>query len=260
MGSSVTHLTPYTLECGLCWSTFTLQFSYTNQDIFVEQIHWKILHTLNNQIMESSSTVSILGTITTVRVATSRLLRQLAIYLTILADLLDIESMEIKTIMVDSIINEQEKECLEMNGMDDITETKTSEDEIVEESSRSRKDTLLSTDSGLEPDIISELDLSDFAPSRDEETGLDLITLDEVSYHNSVDDAWIVVYDKIYEMTEYLESSRHPGGEDVIQEYLGYDATLAFRGVNHSKSALRVLDKYCIGILPSYERLNFSSE
>merc|ERR1711976_631560 len=240
MGSSVTHLSPYTLECGLCRSTFTLQFSYTNQDIFLQQIHW-ILHTLNNQIMESSSTVSILGTITTVRVASSRLLRQLAIYLTILADLLDIES-------------------LEMNGMNDITETKTNEDDIVEESLRSRKDTLLSTDSGLEHDIISELDLSDFAPSRDEETGLDLITLDEVSFHNTVDDAWIVVYDKVFEMTEYLESSKHPGGEDVILEYLGYDATLAFRGVNHSMSALRVLDKYCIGILPSYERLNFSSE
>ena len=61
-------------------------------------------------------------------------------------------------------------------------------------------------------------------------------------------------------LTEYLEGAQHPGGEDVILEYLGYDATLAFRGVNHSRSTLRVLDKYCIGILPANERLNFSSD
>ena len=102
--------------------------------------------------------------------------------------------------------------------------------------------------------------LQDFVLGKDPESGLDLICLDEVSYHNTREDAWIVIYDKVYEMTDYLEDGGHPGGEDVILEYLGYDATLAFRGVAHSKSALRFLEKYCIGILPSEERLNFSSD
>ena len=35
----------------------------------------------------------------------------------------------------------------------------------------------------------------------------------------------------------------------------GYDATVAFRGVGHSKAAFRTLNKYCIGILPEHERL-----
>ena len=67
----------------------------------------------------------------------------------------------------------------------------------------------------------------------------------------------MVIYDKVYDVTEYLERGSHPGGEDVMMEYLGYDATMAFRGVGHSKGALRILEKYVVGILPVDERLNF---
>ena len=67
----------------------------------------------------------------------------------------------------------------------------------------------------------------------DPETGLEMISLEEVSYHFTRDDAWMVIYDKVHDMTEYLERRSHPGGEDVMLEYLGYDATMAFRGVGH---------------------------
>ena len=40
-----------------------------------------------------------------------------------------------------------------------------------------------------------------------------------------------------------------------MQDYLGYDATLAFRSVGHSSDAMNMLDKYLIGILPKNERL-----
>ena len=50
-----------------------------------------------------------------------------------------------------------------------------------------------------------------------------------------------MIYDKVYDVTEFLSS--HPGGEDVLLEYLGYDATLAFRGVGHSKAAVRMLKR-----------------
>ena len=94
----------------------------------------------------------------------------------------------------------------------------------------------------------------------DLETGLEVISLDEVSYHCTIEDGWMVIYDKVYDVTEYLEGGRHPGGEDVMMEYLGYDATMAFRGVGHSKGALRMLEKYVVGILPVDERLNFRSD
>ena len=92
----------------------------------------------------------------------------------------------------------------------------------------------------------------------DPETGLEVISLEEVSYHCSREDGWMVIYDKVYDVTEYLERGRHPGGEDVMMEYLGYDATMAFRGVGHSRAVSRMLEKYLVGILPVDERLCFS--
>ena len=172
-------------------------------------------------------------------------LRQLAMYLNIIADLLDVENIT--------------EHVQEQPNLPKIYSSDLEEEIVLSESNfdsvRERKDTVTSTDSGFEFDEIP-----DFPTGKDEKTGLDLISLDEVSYHNTRDDAWIVIYDQVYEMTNYIESSSHPGGEDVIMEYIGYDATLAFRGVNHSKSALKFLDRYCIGILPLDERLNFSKE
>ena len=117
---------------------------------------------------------------------------------------------------------------------------------------RQRKDTLDSIDSGLEEDCS-------FSSEIDQDSGLELISLDEVSYHCTVEDGWMVIYDKVYDVTEYLESDMHPGGADVMMEYLGYDATMAFRGVGHSKGALRSLERFLIGILPTHERLNLST-
>ena len=168
----------------------------------------------------------------------AQLLKQLASWLIVIADLIDVEDIK---------LHEQLNVDTENVEVPQPVETK-------EMSPRERKDTVSTDDSGLDYEI------PDLASGRDGETGLDLISLEEVSYHCMREDAWIVVYDKVYEMTDYLETNQHPGGEDVILEYLGYDATLAFRGVAHSKAALRTLDKYCIGILPSNVRLNFSSE
>ena len=168
----------------------------------------------------------------------AQLLKQLASWLIVIADLIDVEDIK---------LHEQLNVDTENVEVPQPVETK-------EMSQRERKDTVSTDDSGLDYEI------PDLASGRDGETGLDLISLEEVSYHCMREDAWIVVYDKVYEMTDYLETNQHPGGEDVIIEYLGYDATLAFRGVAHSKAALRTLAKYCIGILPSNERLNFSVE
>ena len=108
---------------------------------------------------------------------------------------------------------------------------------------KSRNDSVVSTDSGL----------GDCGREYDPETGLEVISLMEVSYHDTREDGWLVIYDKVYHVTEYLRM--HPGGEEVMLEYLGYDATLAFRGVAHSRSAMMLLKNYCVGILPRQERL-----
>merc|ERR1711862_350608 len=122
--------------------------------------------------------------------------------------------------------------------------------EKEEITTRHRKDTLDSVDSGFEEDC-------GFSSGIDPETGLEVISLEEVSYHCTMEDGWMVIFDKVYDVTDYLESDKHPGGLDVMMEYLGYDATMAFRGVGHSKAALKTLEKFLIGILPPGERLNF---
>lgn len=79
------------------------------------------------------------------------------------------------------------------------------------------------------------------------------ITLDEVSYHDSMQDCWVVLYDRVYDITKFLEM--HPGGHDVLLEHAGRDATIAFTGTGHSKAAFASLKMYEIGELPLSERI-----
>ena len=49
-------------------------------------------------------------------------------------------------------------------------------------------------------------------------TNLPIISLDEVSEHSSRDDGWMVIYDRVYDVTSFLKE--HPGGEEVIERDL----------------------------------------
>jgi len=50
-------------------------------------------------------------------------------------------------------------------------------------------------------------------------------------------------------------NSKHPGGYDIMYEYVGYDGTVAFRGTSHSKNAFTLMEPFLIGILPENERI-----
>ncbi|XP_058450668.1 cytochrome b5-like [Malaya genurostris] len=93
-------------------------------------------------------------------------------------------------------------------------------------------------------------------PSSDRNSGAALrfrkqITLDEVSYHDTPNDCWIVLFDRVYDITSFLQL--HPGGHDVLLEHAGRDATIAFNGSGHSKAAFASLKMYEIGELPLEE-------
>ena len=55
-----------------------------------------------------------------------------------------------------------------------------------------------------------------------------------MSRHHTPEDGWTVIYDRVYEVSSFLQL--HPGGEDVMLDYLGYDATIAFRWTHNSSS------------------------
>lgn len=79
------------------------------------------------------------------------------------------------------------------------------------------------------------------------------INLAEVAWHDTPDDCWLVIENYVYDCTEFLSS--HPGGQDILLEYAGRDATLAFNGTGHSTVAKATLERYTIGELPSNERI-----
>ncbi|XP_053960134.1 cytochrome b5 [Anastrepha ludens] len=81
--------------------------------------------------------------------------------------------------------------------------------------------------------------------------GLPEIPLAAVAQHDDYTDCWIVIYDRIYDVTQFLRD--HPGGEDIIMEHAGRDATLAFHGTGHSSSAIELMGEYLIGELPAKE-------
>merc|ERR1719470_272725 len=148
-----------------------------------------------------------------------------------------VESLKTASAVLDMLASSLDEEKTDTDTGEEPAElTRIVSEEI---SVRQRKDTLESTDSGFG-------DECSFSSEMDQETGLEVISLEEVSNHCTKDDGWMVLYDKVYDVTEYLERMLHPGGEDVIAEYLGYDATMAFRGVGHSRGVLRILEKYVV--------------
>ena len=71
-------------------------------------------------------------------------------------------------------------------------------------------------------------------------------TLKEIKKHNKETDAWIAIYNNVYDITNWIKI--HPGGE-IIKYGIGKDATEMFKNVGHSSDALDFLNYYKIGIL-----------
>lgn len=71
-------------------------------------------------------------------------------------------------------------------------------------------------------------------------------TLEEVAKHNKKSDAWIVIHNKVADVTKWIPL--HPGG-DIIMKGVGKDATTLFDNIGHDEYAKKMLKKYQIGIL-----------
>ncbi|CAO2610274.1 Cytochrome b5 type B [Lemmus lemmus] len=69
--------------------------------------------------------------------------------------------------------------------------------------------------------------------------------LEEVAKRNSAEETWMVIHGRVYDITRFL--SEHPGGEEVLLEQAGADATESFEDVGHSPDAREMLKQYYIG-------------
>ncbi|GKV28712.1 hypothetical protein SLEP1_g37729 [Rubroshorea leprosula] len=72
-----------------------------------------------------------------------------------------------------------------------------------------------------------------------------VLTLAQVSEHNTPKDCWLIINGKVYDVTNFMED--HPGGDEVLLSATGKDATDDFEDVGHSTSAREMMDKYYVG-------------
>jgi hypothetical protein len=91
-------------------------------------------------------------------------------------------------------------------------------------------------------------------PGQPTQTPGAVISAQEVEKHSSSGDCWIIISNKVYNVSSYLRS--HPGGAGTITPYCGKDATHAFdtkdlggSGANHSSRAYSHLDSIYVGDL-----------
>lgn len=75
------------------------------------------------------------------------------------------------------------------------------------------------------------------------------MTIDEISKHNSNSDCWMVIDNKAYDFTNYLNV--HPGGAATIEPYCGKDGSAAFATKDkekpHSQNADNLLNLFYLG-------------
>jgi len=95
------------------------------------------------------------------------------------------------------------------------------------------------------PSCISDSNISKFDLS------------DVIEHNNSAKGYWVAINQKVYDLTEFKEI--HPGGDKIITDNAGRDATHEFERANHhkSKEIMSMLSIYCIGNL---RKVNFESE
>ncbi|KAH9884103.1 cytochrome b5-like heme/steroid binding domain-containing protein [Xylariomycetidae sp. FL2044] len=72
-------------------------------------------------------------------------------------------------------------------------------------------------------------------------------TYQDVAEHNTKKDLYVVIHDKVYDTTKFVDE--HPGGEEVLLDVGGQDATEAFEDVGHSDEARETLEQLLVGTL-----------
>lgn len=70
-------------------------------------------------------------------------------------------------------------------------------------------------------------------------------TTAQVSRHDNEKDLWIIYKDGVYDVTKFLKE--HPGGEEVLVELAGKDATKCFDDIGHTTEAIQLRETYKIG-------------
>ncbi|GEM_PF-5971640 len=95
--------------------------------------------------------------------------------------------------------------------------------------------------------VKSKLTPVDIQPlSENQKSSLSVLTMEELSKHNSENDCWLLIGQNIYDVTEFIPM--HPN-RDIVKG-CGLDATSMFEGESkHRGEAVAILDDFLIGYL-----------
>ncbi|KAI0325977.1 hypothetical protein GY45DRAFT_1374345 [Cubamyces sp. BRFM 1775] len=89
----------------------------------------------------------------------------------------------------------------------------------------------------------------DDSDAKNANDNLKTFSLDEIAKHNNKNDAWLILDNKVYDVTSFL--TEHPGGANAILTYAGkatVDVTNEYKGI-HDAYANSLRDKMLIGVL-----------
>jgi cytochrome b involved in lipid metabolism len=73
-------------------------------------------------------------------------------------------------------------------------------------------------------------------------------TLKDIEQHP---DLLLIIHGVVYNVTKFI--NEHPGGDEVLRELAGNDATEAFEDIGHSDGARTQLEKFRIGTFNTYD-------
>eukprot|EP00994_Dinema_validum_P005637 NODE_3812_length_520_cov_135.208068_g3244_i0.p3 GENE.NODE_3812_length_520_cov_135.208068_g3244_i0~~NODE_3812_length_520_cov_135.208068_g3244_i0.p3 ORF type:complete len:84 (+),score=16.72 NODE_3812_length_520_cov_135.208068_g3244_i0:54-305(+) len=78
-------------------------------------------------------------------------------------------------------------------------------------------------------------------------------TWDEIAKHNKEKDAWMVLYGKVYDVTEFMPD--HPGGKQTILMNSGKDATEDFELMGHPQEVISYIEDKYLGTVAQAAKL-----
>ena len=83
-----------------------------------------------------------------------------------------------------------------------------------------------------------------------------LLTTEEIASHASISSCWVIIHDKVYDVTGLVNS--HSGGAKAILDSCGKDGSVMFdtkgnKNRPHSSSASQILSSFYIGDLGGYK-------
>lgn len=73
------------------------------------------------------------------------------------------------------------------------------------------------------------------------------ISREEVQQHNRIDDMWMCIRGKVYDVTPYVPY--HPGGSDILLKAAGADATQLYNAIHSFVNVDALLAGACIGVI-----------